>query len=182
MTQRRIEEGVPPPGHIIDDTGRVRRVLGTLPLTADGCVAGIGAKVINPMGEEWLACVRSYAHEPGAEDDDPNCLLADCRAPLADPDAGGGEGPFSSDEALARFFHDTYERLAPSFGYETRPETRTFDPASKNGRLMLAVMREVRTVLASGATMGVYDATLAEVQAALADPDAGGGGEGGAKA
>lgn len=90
MTQRRNEEGVPPPGHIIDDTGRVRRVLGTLPLTADGCVAGIGARVINPIGEEWVACVRNYAHEPGAEDDDPNCLLADCRAPLADSNAGGG--------------------------------------------------------------------------------------------
>lgn len=23
-------------------------------------------------------------------------------------------------EALARFFHETYERLAPTFGYETR--------------------------------------------------------------
>jgi hypothetical protein len=58
---------------------------------------------------------------------------------------GGGEGPFSSDEALARFFHDTYERLAPSFGYETRPETRTFDPTSKNGRLMVAVARKILT-------------------------------------
>ena len=28
----------PPPGHIIDENG-VRKVLGTLPLTADGCVA-----------------------------------------------------------------------------------------------------------------------------------------------
>ena len=29
----------PPPGHILDDTGAVRKVLGTLPVTADGCVA-----------------------------------------------------------------------------------------------------------------------------------------------
>ena len=27
-------------------------------------------------------------------------------------------------EQLARRFHETYERLAPSFGYETRPDTR----------------------------------------------------------
>lgn len=31
-----------PPGHIIDDHGVVRRVLGTLPVTADGCVVGNG--------------------------------------------------------------------------------------------------------------------------------------------
>lgn len=46
-------------------------------------------------------------------------------------------------EELARRFHDTYERLAPSFGYETRPETRDFDPASSNGRLMIAVCAEL---------------------------------------
>lgn len=41
--------------------------------------------------------------------------------------------------AMARRFHDEYERLAPSFGYETRSDTRTFDPESPNGRLMIAV-------------------------------------------
>lgn len=46
-------------------------------------------------------------------------------------------------EALARKFHDVYERLAPSFGYETRSETREFDPSSANGRLMAAVCSEV---------------------------------------
>lgn len=45
----------------------------------------------------------------------------------------------SGAEAWARLFHDTYERLAPSFGYETRKETRRFDPSSPNGRLMIAV-------------------------------------------
>lgn len=44
---------------------------------------------------------------------------------------------------LAIRFHETYERLAPSFGYETRTETRTFDPSSKNGRLMVAVCGEI---------------------------------------
>jgi hypothetical protein len=42
-------------------------------------------------------------------------------------------------------FHEVYERLAPSFGYETRPETREFDPESKNGRLMIAVCDELLT-------------------------------------
>jgi len=44
---------------------------------------------------------------------------------------------------LAVLFHDTYERLAPGFGYETREETRTFSPNSKNGKLMIAVCGEI---------------------------------------
>jgi len=44
---------------------------------------------------------------------------------------------------LAQQFHDIYERLAPSFGYETRPETRTFAADSPNGRLMVAVCEEI---------------------------------------
>lgn len=44
---------------------------------------------------------------------------------------------------LARQFHECYERLAPSFGYETRKETRAFDPHSPNGQLMIAVCREL---------------------------------------
>jgi len=48
-----------------------------------------------------------------------------------------------SELRLAQLFHDTYERLAPEFGYETRLETRTFDPESSNGRLMLAVCKEL---------------------------------------
>ncbi len=50
---------------------------------------------------------------------------------------------------LAILFHDTYERLAPEFGYETRPETRTFSPSSKNGQLMRAVCEELLKVMRS---------------------------------
>lgn len=46
-------------------------------------------------------------------------------------------------EQLARRFHDAYERLAPSFGYETRQETRAFDPTTPNGRLMIATCGEL---------------------------------------
>jgi hypothetical protein len=46
---------------------------------------------------------------------------------------------------LAEMFHERYERLAPHFGYETRKETRVFDPASNNGRLMIAVCDEILT-------------------------------------
>lgn len=54
--------------------------------------------------------------------------------------------PGNSDggaETTARRFHEAYERLAPSFGYETRTETREFDPTTPNGRLMIAVCAEV---------------------------------------
>ena len=44
---------------------------------------------------------------------------------------------------LAVFFHLTYERLAPSFGYTTREETRVLDLTSPNGQLMIAVCQEI---------------------------------------
>ena len=44
---------------------------------------------------------------------------------------------------LALKFHEIYERLAPQFGYETRTETRQFDPNSPNGKLMIAVCGEI---------------------------------------
>ena len=40
---------------------------------------------------------------------------------------------------LAILFHNTYERLAPSFGYETRLDTKSFDTNTPNGMLMIAV-------------------------------------------
>ena len=45
---------------------------------------------------------------------------------------------------LAVKFHETYERLAPEFGYETRKDTKLFDASSKNGKLMIAVCREMQ--------------------------------------
>ena len=45
--------------------------------------------------------------------------------------------------SLAQHFHNLYERAAPEFGYETRTETRAFNPESANGMLMIAVCREI---------------------------------------
>ena len=50
-------------------------------------------------------------------------------------------------EQLARQFHEIYERLAPSFGYETRTETRAFEPTTPNGRLMIAVTDEIEAAI-----------------------------------
>ena len=58
-------------------------------------------------------------------------------------DADGKAKAFLESKALAQAFHEAYERLAPEFGYETREETRQFDPESPNGRLMLAVCDEI---------------------------------------
>lgn len=48
------------------------------------------------------------------------------------------------DWETAKLFHDTYERLAPQFGYETRQDTKEFDSNSPNGKLMIAVCNEVK--------------------------------------
>lgn len=44
---------------------------------------------------------------------------------------------------LARRFHEFYEQSAPAFGYETKKETKEFDPESSNGRLMAWVCYEI---------------------------------------
>lgn len=46
-------------------------------------------------------------------------------------------------EQLAERFHEIYERRAPEFGYETRKETREFDPTTPNGKLMIATCTEI---------------------------------------
>jgi hypothetical protein len=63
-------------------------------------------------------------------------------------------------EKLARQFHTLYEAMAPGFGYETRTETREFDPESNNGRLMIAVC---------SAISGMHTQQLAEARANLED-------------
>lgn len=48
-------------------------------------------------------------------------------------------------ERIARAFHETYERLAPKFGYETRRESAVAwdEVPEQNRALMIAVAREV---------------------------------------
>jgi hypothetical protein len=53
--------------------------------------------------------------------------------------------PENTHEALARRFHEEYERLAPSFGYQTREASAVpwADVPSANKSLMVAVAREI---------------------------------------
>lgn len=48
-------------------------------------------------------------------------------------------------EALARLFHEAYERLAPEHGYETRRESAVpwEDVPERNRALMVAVAAEI---------------------------------------
>lgn len=50
-------------------------------------------------------------------------------------------------EQLAEKFHETYERLAPSYGYKTREESAKpwADVPEKNKQLMIAVCQELIT-------------------------------------
>jgi len=51
----------------------------------------------------------------------------------------------SKAEKLARRFHELYETLAPIYTYQTREETKKFDPKTPNGKLMVAVCRRILT-------------------------------------
>ena len=44
---------------------------------------------------------------------------------------------------LAKLFHDTYERLAHDYGYETRKDTKQFDENTPNGKLMIATCSDI---------------------------------------
>ena len=63
----------PPPGHIIDDAGVVRKVLGDLPMSIDGMVIGTDARVYWTNGagyihdiitQDLLACVNGLRLSP----------------------------------------------------------------------------------------------------------------------
>jgi len=62
-------------------------------------------------------------------------------------------------EELAQLFHETYERLAPAFGYRTREESAVpWDEVPDGNRsLMIAVAREVNEALAAEHTAGVAE-------------------------
>jgi len=63
--------------------------------------------------------------------------------PTSESDFCDEHRPSKRHENMARRFHEAYERLAPQFGYETRSDTRKWHPDTPNGKLMIAVMREL---------------------------------------
>lgn len=65
---------------------------------------------------------------------------------------------------MAIKFHEAYERLAPEFDYQTREDTKEFDPESSNGRLMLAVMQEIFPIGDTKKTQDVVNEVLEMVE------------------
>jgi len=67
-------------------------------------------------------------------------------------------GALVSAEAVARAFHETYERLAPSFSYETRKASAVpWEQVPENNRaLMTAVAAEVAPLVAAQALRSAY--------------------------
>lgn len=70
-----------PEGHIIDDKGKVRKVLGTLPVTKDNVVVGEGAVVVGPCGHEIKVNVRPHVW----------CGEGNCWSDGCQNDSGSGE-------------------------------------------------------------------------------------------
>lgn len=74
-----------------------------------------------------------------------------------------------SAEALAKLFHETYERLAPSHGYETRKASAVpWEQVPENNRaLMISVAAEVLKKLNEFSDVALWEdlAGRAEVQA-----------------
>lgn len=163
--------------------------------TPTGVPAG---RLVREIGEALLTAqantirlaeaLRPFAREIGAQWDDTDPMPAfmgsdhftvgDFRHAhriLAALSASNTPASGLADEDIARLFHDTYERLAPSFGYETRDDTKQFDPESPNGRLMVAVCGEVtrslRSTPAPDALREALEVAKREIQQLGCDPD-----------
>jgi hypothetical protein len=69
-------------------------------------------------------------------------------------------------EQVARLFHEAYERLAPSHGYETRKASAVpwDDVPEPNRSLMIAVAAEVAPVITAQATAAARDRIRAELR------------------
>ncbi len=72
-------------------------------------------------------------------------LVADGNLGSAQSTTTARRSPLPNAESVAKLFHDTYERLAPSFNYDTRRATRVpwEEMPERNKRLMIAVTAEV---------------------------------------
>jgi len=75
-------------------------------------------------------------------------------------------------EELAQQFHEIYERRAPEFGYETKPETaipwEEIPAGNANKQLMIAVADDILAAIESEAAdlcalINDFDAYLAEI-------------------
>jgi len=66
-----------PPGCVIDDTGAVRKVLGTLPVTKDGVIAMPGVELFHPQ-QDWSFHLEIMPLHPDTKPDPEFPLPEDC--------------------------------------------------------------------------------------------------------
>ena len=96
-----------------------------------------------PTAYHYLSCCRSIEechcgkYPKQFKCDCSHTTTCDC-SPIDEPKQETLE-----EVELAILFHNTYEKLAPSFGYETREDTKYFDITTPNGKLMIAVCKEI---------------------------------------
>lgn len=134
FNDRYIREGFPPGWHVQDRLDDNTALL----CRDDGAFLGFPANrciCVRPQAistDEWLPTARQIAARL--------CANAQSRVDQESPD------PL----ALAELFHDTYERLAPQYGYQTRLETRKFVPDAPNGKLMVATCAEILAAMKGG--------------------------------
>jgi hypothetical protein len=101
-----------------------------------GTIADLAVE--KPLGGELGDVAYDLLREAAAQISSDRLRLA-AQSPAVEP------AQVEQGECLARKFHNLYEELAPQFGYETRPDTKGFDPTSPNGKLMIAVCSRLAT-------------------------------------
>ncbi len=94
-------------------------------------------------------------------------MFLECHCPQADH-------PGTKFEEYAKLFHETYERLAPTFGYETRKASAVpWERVPENNRtLMIAVCTEVLNAALAAKDAEIFDAPVLSHQGACG-PEAG---------
>lgn len=137
------EEAPPAPSPVAEGQDELREMQATYLAASEGRTAWEGdktaalARQISVLAGHLADTMTPTAPSPPPPPADNQHVAPGCIPFPAAP--ASAQAPVGEGEALARRFHETYERLAPQFGYETRQDTREFDPTSKNGRLMIAV-------------------------------------------
>jgi Lar family restriction alleviation protein len=111
------------------------------------CVSYVFCLRCDVEGETWRSDNWVFSKNKAIE-------AWNARADLAAPEQSAGE--VADSEQLAQMFHETYERLAPSFGYETRKSSAKpwADVPENNKRLMIAVCREIQAATCSSQPTG----------------------------
>jgi hypothetical protein len=118
-----------------------------------GYVACYGPVSPDPVQEEPAAAITRVVHDYacGCEKQWPvSANYEQMQDAIASALSRGGWVQLTDPEALAREFHEAYERLAPAFDYATRKESAVSweDVPRQNRALMVATAERVLSKLA----------------------------------